>query len=228
MTSQSTELPQNFKKKETRGRKRLLKRDDILKGALSIGLDNLTMKTLAEHLNVGTATLYQYFENRENLMMEAAEYSIKLLPFPDYRGQGWQELAIEYTQNVQRILKQHPSFIHSHPVTDYGYKIHFTLTEKILTDLVSCGLDAKQAIQVAHIITMASYGGAVEAIRQERLPIEGADIQSYIAGQFKEMDSNEFPILSENIEDFILSAEDKTNFLLKIALANIQSEFEKK
>ena len=64
MTSQTTELTQNFEKKETRGRKRLLKRDDILNGALSIGLDSLTMKNLAEHLNVGTATLYQYFENR--------------------------------------------------------------------------------------------------------------------------------------------------------------------
>ena len=226
MTSQYTELPQNFEKKETRGRKRLLKRDDILDGALFIGLDNLTMKNLAEHLKVGTATLYQYFENRETLLMEAAEYSIKLLPFPDYKGQGWQQMALEYTKNVQKILKQHPSFIHSHPVTDYGYKIHFTLTEKILTDLVSCGLDAKQAIKVAHIITMASYGGAVEAIRQERLPLNGANIQSYISSQFKEMDSEEFPILSENIEDFILSAEDKTDFLLKIALANIQGEFE--
>ena len=118
MTSQSTELTQSFEKKETRGRKRLLKRDDILNGALSIGLDSLTMKNLAEHLNVGTATLYQYFENRETLLMEAAEYSIRLLPFPDYRGQGWKELALEYTKNVQKILKQHPSFIHSHPVTD--------------------------------------------------------------------------------------------------------------
>ena len=177
MTSQSTELTQNFEKKETRGRKRLLKRDDILNGALSIGLDSLTMKNLAEHLNVGTATLYQYFENRETLLMEAAEYSIRLLPFPDYRGQGWKELALEYTKNVQKILKQHPSFIHSHPVTDYGYKIHFTLTEKILADLISCGLDAKQAIKVAHIITMASYAGAVEAIRQDRLPVAGSDIR---------------------------------------------------
>ena len=225
MTSQSTELPQNFEKKETRGRKRLLKRDDILNGALSIGLDNLTMKNLAEHLNVGTATLYQYFENRETLLMEAAEYSIRLLPFPDYRGQGWKELALEYTKNVQKILKQHPSFIHSHPVTDYGYKIHFTLTEKILTDLVSCGLNAKQAIKVAHIITMASYAGAVKAIRQERLPVEGADIRGYISEQFSEMDHEEFPILSENIDAFILSAEDKIDLLLEVALANIQDEF---
>ena len=225
MTSQSTELPQNFEKKETRGRKRLLKRDDILNGALSIGLDSLTMKNLAEHLNVGTATLYQYFENRETLLMEAAEYSIRLLPFPDYRGQGWKELALEYTKNVQKILKQHPSFIHSHPVTDYGYKIHFTLTEKILGDLVSCGLNAKQAIKVAHIITMASYAGAVEAIRQERLPVEGADIRDYISEQFSEMDHEEFPILSENIDAFILSAEDKIDLLLEVALANIQDEF---
>ncbi len=225
MTSQSTELPQNFEKKETRGRKRLLKRDDILNGALSIGLDNLTMKNLAEHLNVGTATLYQYFENRETLLMEAAEYSIRLLPFPDYKGQGWKELALEYTKNVQKILKQHPSFIHSHPVTDYGYKIHFTLTEKILTDLVSCGLNAKQAIKVAHIITMASYAGAVEAIRQERLPVEGTDIRGYISEQFSEMDHEDFPILSENIDAFILSAEDKIDLLLEVALANIQDEF---
>ena len=227
MTSQSTELPQNFEKKETRGRKRLLNRDDILNGALSIGLDSLTMKNLAEHLNVGTATLYQYFENRETLLMEAAEYSIRLLPFPDYRGQGWQELALEYTKNVQKILKQHPSFIHSHPVTDYGYKIHFTLTEKILNDLVSCGLDAKQAVKVAHIITMASYAGAVEAIRQERLPVEGADIRGYIFEQFSEMDRQEFPILSENINAFILSAEDKIDLLMEVALANIQNEFKK-
>jgi len=227
LTSQSTELPQNFEKKETRGRKRLLNRDDILNGALSIGLDSLTMKNLAEHLNVGTATLYQYFENRETLLMEAAEYSIRLLPFPDYRGQGWKELALEYTKNVQKILKQHPSFIHSHPVTDYGYKIHFTLTEKILNDLVSCGLDAKQAVKVTHIITMASYAGAVEAIRQERLPVEGADIRGYIFEQFSEMDRQEFPILSENINAFILSAEDKIDLLLEVALANIQNEFKK-
>ena len=225
MTSQSTELTQNFEKKETRGRKRLLKRDDILNGALSIGLDSLTMKNLAEHLNVGTATLYQYFENRETLLMEAAEYSIRLLPFPDYRGQGWKELALEYTKNVQKILKQHPSFIHSHPVTDYGYKIHFTLTEKILAALISCGLDAKQAIKVAHIITMASYAGAVEAIRQDRLPVAGSDIRCYISEQFSEMDHKEFPILSENIDDFILSADDKINLLLEVALANIQDEF---
>ena len=182
------------------------------------------MKNLAEHLNVGTATLYQYFENRETLLMEAAEYSIRLLPFPDYRGQGWKELALEYTKNVQKILKQHPSFIHSHPVTDYGYKIHFTLTEKILADLVSCGLDAKQAIKVTHIITMASYAGAVEAIRQERLPVEGADIRGYISEQFSEMDHEEFPILSENIDAFILSAEEKIDLLLEVALANIQDE----
>ena len=225
MTSQSTQFPQNFEKKETRGSKRLHKRDDIMNGALTIGLDSLTMKNLAKHLNVGTATLYQYFENRETLLMEAAEYSIRLLPFPDDRGQGWKELALEYTKNVQKILKQHPSFIHSHPVTDYGYKIHFTLTEKILADLISCGLDAKQAIKVAHIITMASYAGAVEAIRQDRLPVAGSDIRCYISEQFSEMDHKDFPILSENIDDFILSADDKINLLLEVALANIQDEF---
>ena len=132
---------------------------------------------------------------------------------------------MKYTKNVQKILKQYPSFIHSHPVTDYGYKIHFTLTEKILADLISCGLDAKQAIKVAHIITMASYAGAVEAIRQDRLPVASSDIRCYISEQFSEMDHKEFPILSENIDDFILSADDKINLLLDVALANIHDEF---
>ena len=39
------------------------------------------------------------------------------------------------------------------------------------------------------------------------------------------MDHKEFPILSENIDDFILSADDKINLLLEVALANIQDEF---
>ena len=39
------------------------------------------------------------------------------------------------------------------------------------------------------------------------------------------MDHTEFPILSENIDDFILSADDKINLLLEVALANIQDEF---
>lgn len=204
-----------------------MKKDEVLQGALALGLDNLTMKKLAEHLKVGTATLYQYFENRDNLLMEAAEYSIKLLPFPEYRGQSWKTLALEYITNVQQILKQHPSFIHSHPVTDYGYKIHFTLTEKILSDMVACGLDHKQAVKVAHIISMASYAGAVEAVRQERLPTGGADIQTYISEQFQEMDPSEFPILSENLKDFILSTEAKTELLLELAFAAIDREIGK-
>ena len=63
-------------KSATYGRPRLLTHDEILEGAVELGLEGLTMKRLASHLNVGTATLYQYFDSRKTLMRAAAVYSL--------------------------------------------------------------------------------------------------------------------------------------------------------
>ena len=40
------------------GRPRLLSHEEILDGAVELGLEGLTMKKLATHLNVGTCLLY--------------------------------------------------------------------------------------------------------------------------------------------------------------------------
>jgi hypothetical protein len=41
------------------GRPRLLTLDQVVDGALEVGLDRFNMAMLAEHLGVGVATLYQ-------------------------------------------------------------------------------------------------------------------------------------------------------------------------
>ena len=68
-------------KETTYGRPRLLSHEEILESAVDLGLEGLTMKRLASHLNVGTATLYQYFDSRKSLMRAAAVYSLSDRPF---------------------------------------------------------------------------------------------------------------------------------------------------
>ena len=101
----------NLEKTTPYGRPRVLTHEEILRGALDLGLDGLTMKKLATHLGVGTATLYQYFESRKTLMRAAAVFALSDIPFPEDEGQHWSDLAREYVACLRELLSENPSFI---------------------------------------------------------------------------------------------------------------------
>ena len=206
------------------GRPRLLTHDEILDGAVELGLEGLTMKKLAVHLNVGTATLYQYFDSRKSLMRAAAVHSFSNIDFPYDDGQHWSELALDYVTCLQSLLAENPSFIHSHQHTDYGFEVHFRLIEPFLAAMKTRDFCPREGMEIFNIIAMAAFAGAIEVVRHREFEYQDETMPVVARRQFDRLDKSDFPLLTEAFANFTLSPENKVRNFLYLAFKTIALE----
>ncbi len=206
------------------GRPRLLTHEEILEGAVELGLEGLTMKKLADKLNVGTATLYQYFDSRKSLMRAAAVHSLSDVPLPSDKGQHWSKLARDYVFSIQNLLAENPSFIYSHQHSDYGFEVHFRLIEPFLASMKARGFSASEGMEVFNIVGMAAFSGAVETVRQREFEYQDETMQVVARRQFDRLDKKNFPLLKEAFETFAMTPEHKVNALLLAAFTTIAKQ----
>ena len=211
-------------KQTTYGRPRLLTHDEILDAAVKLGLENLTMKKLSTHLNVGTATLYQYFDSRKTLMRAAAVHSLSDVPLPEDTGQHWSSLARAYVGVLQELLAENPSFIHSYQHTDYGFEVQFKLIERFLTAMETRGFDATAGMKLFNIIGMAAFSGAIEIVRQREFEYQDETMETVARRQFARLDPADFPLLSQALSTFTVTPDEKNDELLDAAFKSIARE----
>jgi len=191
-------------KTETRGRKRLLTETDILDMAVDMGLEELTMTRLANALNVGTATLYQYFTNRRELLRAAAVHSLSLgrFQFPEDTGQSWEELAREYAQKTRLLLSENPSFIHNMQITEYGFEVHFELSERFVASMKSRGFSSENGMKLYHLMAMAGSVGAID----------------------KPHGAEKYPHVSEGFAVLTYGPDEKFNMMLECIFSKFRAE----
>jgi len=179
------------------------------------------MKRLATHLNVGTATLYQYFDSRKTLMRAAAVYSLSDVPLPQDIGQHWSQLARDYVDSLKTLLAENPSFIYSHQHSDYGFEVHFRLIEPFLASMKQRGFEAEAAMRVFNVIGMAAFGGAIETVRQREFEYQDETMPAVAKRQFERLDARKFPLLGKAFDVFTQTPEQKIESLLSMAFKTI-------
>ena len=215
----------NFSGKQAAcGRPRLLTHEEILEGAVELGLEGLTMKRLATHLNVGTATLYQYFDSRKTLMRAAAVYSLSDVPLPEDTGQHWSKLARDYVYTIQSLLAENPSFIHSYQHTDYGFEVQFQLIEKFLQSMSTRGFTPAKGMELFNVIGMAAFAGAIEITRQREFEFQDETMDVVARRQFERLDAAAFPMMAQTISTFTHTPEQKIDILLSGSFKSIARE----
>ena len=211
-------------KQTTYGRPRLLSHEEILEGAVELGLEGLTMKRLATHLNVGTATLYQYFDSRKALMRAAAVYSLSDVPLPEDRGQHWSELAREYVESIQNLLAENPSYINSYQQTDYGFEVRFQLIEKFLQSMAIRGFTPEKGMELFNIVGMAAFAGAIEVSRQREFEFQDETMDAVARRQFERLEASEFPLMAQVLSTFTQTPEEKIDNLLTASFKTLARE----
>jgi len=208
------------------GRPRLLTHEEILEGAVQLGLEGLTMKRLATHLNVGTATLYQYFDSRKALMRAAAVHSLSDVPLPEDNGQHWSKLAREYVDAIQSLFAENPSYINSYQQTDYGFEVRFQLIEKFLQSMVSRGFKPEKGMELFNIVGMAAFAGAIEITRQREFEFQDETMDVVARRQFDRLDRSKFPMMAQALSTFTQTPEQKVESLLSGIFRTIARERE--
>lgn len=152
-----------------RGRPPRIDRDRIVEAALEIGLEDISMRGVAERLGVTDAALYHHFANREALQNEVAATLSRRLetPAPD---PDWQTWTKQFAMDMRAGLLQYPGlaevFSRVGPSTSGGLQ----LVDTFVNRLVAGGFDVHSAARAYSLIT--SYLIAV-VVRQDSLTRRG-------------------------------------------------------
>src|SRR5215831_16089586 len=190
-----------FYKGRPRQKRRTLDQAQVVRAALAlldeVGLDALTMRRLAERLNVKAASLYRHVKNKEELLALLGDEMTAEIPLP--RGTGtWQERLAESAWNVRRGLLAHRDAARVLASTPPAGPRRLRHVEALLRILRAAGLKEQDAARAAYhfnnLVTefaadegrFASYAAAVPGSSRRKILAE-------VRRQFKSLSADESP-----------------------------------
>ena len=102
--------------RQERPRRERLTRDRIVVGALALldahGVEHLTMRRLAEHLGVGTTTLYGHVRTKDDVLDLALDSVYAQIGLPEARTDDWRTEIAAVMQAWRSALLRHPWSAH--------------------------------------------------------------------------------------------------------------------
>lgn len=93
----------------------LISRRKVLETALAIidedGLEGLSIRRLADALGVNGASLYHHFENKDDILVGAAEYALGDVRTPEASDETWRHWLPQNARNLREALMAHPALV---------------------------------------------------------------------------------------------------------------------
>ncbi|MGW1401283.1 TetR/AcrR family transcriptional regulator [Streptomyces sp. NPDC002405] len=94
-----------------------LTRDQIVRTAIELldadGLEGLNMRALGKRLNSAATAVYWHIENKDNLLLLAADHVWGELDLPDLDGADWRATATAMATDLYRMFLRHPWLVHA-------------------------------------------------------------------------------------------------------------------
>src|SRR5580700_1823236 len=90
------------------GRPARIDRDAIAQAVLEIGLEQSSMKAVAEHRGVSVPGLYHHVRNRKELLLLAAQRSMAQMKLPNHEGKHWSEWLREWGRYSRNAFVEEP------------------------------------------------------------------------------------------------------------------------
>lgn len=152
------------------------------------GSEALSMRTLAQRLEAGTATLYRHFANRDELVAHVVDYVLGevQLSAEDLTAMGWRQACELYSRAVFAVLDRHhniaPLLAQQSPVGPNA----MAQREQLLTVLLANGFPAPLAARSYAIVARYVLGFAI------RLPSDQF-AESQLSGLLRTLNPELFP-----------------------------------
>jgi AcrR family transcriptional regulator len=93
----------------------LISRRKVLETALAIidedGLEGLSIRRLADALGVNGASLYHHFENKDEILVGAAEFALADVRTPKKSEDHWRHWLPENARKLRAALLEHPALV---------------------------------------------------------------------------------------------------------------------
>jgi AcrR family transcriptional regulator len=179
------------------GRPPQISRQAIAEAAQQVGLSNLTLKAVADHLGVSVAGLYHHIRGKEDLLRLAAEHTATHSEVPLDHGQHWAEWLAEWAVYNYDAFVAEPLLVDQFLAGAINNESIAGTTDAILGALVRQGFTMAEAHAAYQLTSSCALGSALKAIRQARSRAAG---RSEIAELYQVLDEHgpdELPYLRQ-------------------------------
>jgi AcrR family transcriptional regulator len=198
-------------------KKSRLSRETIALAALAIadseGFSAVSMRRVAQELNVGTMSLYYYVKTKDDLIaaMDDALMSEALLPsIPE----GWQQALIEIATHTHALLLRHPWALSAMLTAPPGLNAMRHM-EQCLQALAKTKMTSQQKLTLLAMVDDFVFGHALrEAADETTMDLEFAEAQ---------MATGAFPQLVEVFKNGIPTQADRFQIGLHVLLEGKRS-----
>jgi AcrR family transcriptional regulator len=93
----------------------LISKRTALEVALNIidneGIESLSIRRLAERLNVNGASLYHHFQNKEEIVVGAALLALEEVRTPPGHEQPWRVWVLDNARRLRKAFRDHPDLV---------------------------------------------------------------------------------------------------------------------
>jgi AcrR family transcriptional regulator len=153
---------QRLPERSSRRRREPISRDAIVDAAIALldrdGLDALSMRSLAEQLGTGAASLYWHVGSKDGLLDLVLDRLIGEVTIPDADPARWQEQVREVARNQRAVTLRHPYVVRVSigriPMGPNAIR----LSERTLAIMRAGGLPPRLAVQ-GHLLLISTING---------------------------------------------------------------------
>lgn len=170
------------------GSRSTLTREQIVAAALALldreGLEGLSMRNLAAHLEVGTTTLYWHVANRQELLALVINEVYGEVVLADPEGSDWRSTVQDLGRQIRAVVLRHPWVVGviDHLVGDAFAPNLIRLTEHLLVALERAGFELREAERALSTVTCYVLGMALsEAAWRTSVYVEGYEDETVAA-----------------------------------------------
>lgn len=183
-----------------RGRPRRLQIEQILEAALAVGLQHLTMSSVAERLGVGKAVLYGYVGSREELIRLAAAHAARRHRFPVDEGQPWDEWIIAYSKALFEVLTMDGELLETWLSGSQSLALEIDTAEMWLSVLTRRGFSGEAALHLRRAVSHLVIGAAAARRREMALRAQGNPRPLQARAAVRDRSAQEMPFLQQFAE----------------------------
>jgi AcrR family transcriptional regulator len=196
-----------------------LSRDRILTEAIAFadefGTEALSMRKLAERLDVGAMSLYRHVANKDEMIEAMLDVACRKIEPPVVDG-DWQHSIRTSSASAHRVLLDHEwmagEWTNRRPgPARIGYM------EAILKVLTEAGLDSSVVYRGYHAITMHIVGFTIQQLSYKNLP-DGEDLEALATEVLTAIEGADLPYLTAHVQAHVAGDDHGDEFVFVLDL----------
>jgi len=177
------------------GRPPRISRHDIAAAVLELGLDDLTMKRVADHLGVSVPGLYHYVKGRDDLLRLAAEHALARVRLPEDTGQHWATWLREWAHYIRGVLATQPELVNQFINGGLDDDRLMEVIGRTLDVLHRDGFEPKAALEAWQAVSTMALGAALNDIRERAAEDDGRPWMARVFASLARREPTDLPTL---------------------------------